>query len=42
MEESESFRKMLYEYTQNVIEKEKKEKKKKIVEKKDKIIKVNF
>ena len=42
MEESETFRKMLYEYTQNVIEKEKKENKKKIVEKKDNIIKVNF
>tara|TARA_Y100000401_G_scaffold55493_1_gene43818 strand:+ start:549 stop:869 length:321 start_codon:yes stop_codon:yes gene_type:complete len=42
MEESETFRKMLYEYTQNVLEEEKKEKKKKVVEKHDNIIKVNF
>ena len=44
MEESESFRKMLYEYTQNVLEEEKKgnKKKKKVVEKHDNIIKVNF
>tara|TARA_R100001082_G_scaffold108483_2_gene83776 strand:- start:72 stop:392 length:321 start_codon:yes stop_codon:yes gene_type:complete len=42
MEESETFRKMLYEYTQNVLEEERKEKKKKVVEKHDNIIKVNF
>ena len=42
MEESESFRKMLYEYTQNVLEEEKKQKKKAVVEKHDNIIKVNF
>jgi hypothetical protein len=42
MEESETFRKMLYEYTQKVLEEEKKQKKKAVVEKHDNIIKVNF
>ena len=42
MEESETFRIMLYEYTQKVLEEEKKQKKKSVVEKHDNIIKVNF
>ena len=42
MEENVKFRDMLYKYAKNVLEEEKKQKKSKVTERKDNVIKVNF